>query len=158
MQAAPDLGKTARKIIDRSRYMVVATADPSGQPWPSPVYFAHRGYRDFFWVSEPEAAHSRNLIERREVGIVIFDSRAKVGTGQGVYILGVAQELPGHEAGDGIGIFSERSAGHGGEEWAVEDVRPSSRHRLYQATAEAVYVLDEHDHRVEVDLSDQARS
>jgi nitroimidazol reductase NimA-like FMN-containing flavoprotein (pyridoxamine 5'-phosphate oxidase superfamily) len=154
MNATPDLAKSARKIIDRNRYMVVATADPSGQPWPSPVYYAPLEYRDFFWVSDPDSAHSRNLRERREVGIVIFDSRAKINTGQGVYILGVAQELPAHETPEGIALFSARSVEHGGEEWAPEDVREPSRHRLYRATAEAVYVLDEHDHRVEVDLSE----
>ena len=152
MQTAADPAKTARTIIDRNRYMVVATADPSGQPWPSPVYYAPREYRDFFWVSDPDAAHSRNLRERREVGIVIFDSRAKVGSGQGVYILGVAQELPAHDVGEGIAIFSERSLGHSGPEWTAEDVRDPSRHRLFQATAEAIFVLDEHDHRVEVRL------
>lgn len=152
MQAAADPAKTARTIIDRNRYMVIATADPSGQPWPSPVYFAPRDYRDFFWVSDPDAAHSRNLRERREVGIVMFDSRAKLGRGQGVYILGVAQELPAHDVGEGIAVFSERSRGHGGSEWTAEDVRDPSRHRLFQATAEAIFVLDEHDHRVEVSL------
>jgi Pyridoxamine 5'-phosphate oxidase len=142
----------ARKIIEASLYMVMATADPSGQPWASPVYFAHRNYRDFFWVSEPEATHSINLRDRREVGIVIFDSTAPINNGQGVYIGGVARELPAHETGEGIEIFSTRSVGHGGNEWSTEDVSPPARHRLYQATAEAVYVLDDHDHRVEVRL------
>ena len=142
----------AREIIDRSLYMVVATADQSGQPWASPVYFAPSGYRDFFWVSEPDATHSLNLRDRREVGIVIFDSSVAIGKGQGVYVLGVARELPAHETADGIEIFSKRSVAHGGSGWSVEDVSPPARHRLYQATAEAHYVLDEHDHRVEVSL------
>jgi len=152
MPGPPNAG-TARKIIDRNRFMVLATADPSGQPWPSPVYFAHRDYREFFWVSDPDAAHSQNLRVRREVGIVIFDSRAKLGAGQGVYLLGVAQELPAHDVGEGVAVFAERSLDHGGPEWTVEDVREPSKHRLYRATAEAVYVLDEHDHRVEVEIS-----
>jgi Pyridoxamine 5'-phosphate oxidase len=142
----------AREIIDRCLYMVVATSNPSGQPWASPVYFAHRDYRDFFWISEPAASHSVNLRDRREVGIVVFDSSVPINTGQGVYIGGVARELPAHETGDGIEIFSKRSVSHGGEEISAEDVSPPARHRLYQATAEATYVLDEHDHRVEVSL------
>jgi hypothetical protein len=142
----------AREIIDGSLYMVVATSDPTGQPWASPVYYAASSYRDFFWVSEPDATHSINLRDRREVGIVIFDSSVPIGKGQGVYVLGVARELPAHETAEGIEIFSRRSAGHGGVEWSVEDVSPPARHRLYQATAEAIYVLDEHDHRVEVSL------
>lgn len=142
----------ARRIVDAALYMVLATADRSGQPWASPVYFAHRDYRDFFWISEPDATHSVNLRDRREVGIVIFDSTVPINTGQGVYVGGVAQELPAHETAQGLEIFSQRSLGHGGEALTDEDVRPPARHRLFQATAEAVYVLDEHDHRVEVHL------
>jgi hypothetical protein len=41
---------------------------------------------------------------------------------------------------------------HGGGEVTAEDVSPPASHRLYQATAEAHYVLDDHDHRVEVRL------
>jgi hypothetical protein len=132
--------------------MVIGTADHTGQPWASPVYFAHSDYREFFWVSEPDATHSTNLRDRREIGIVLFDSSVPINEGQGVYVLGVARELPAHETADGIAIFSERSVGHGGHEWTVDDVSPPARHRLYQATAEAHYVLDEHDHRVEVSI------
>jgi pyridoxine/pyridoxamine 5'-phosphate oxidase len=142
----------AMQIIDANLYMVVATADQSGQPWASPVYFAHSDYREFFWISQPDATHSVNLRDRREVGIVIFDSSVPINTGQGVYISGVARELPAHETADGLTVFSKRSVEHGGEEVMIDDVRPPARHRLFQATAEAHYVLDEHDHRVEVSL------
>jgi nitroimidazol reductase NimA-like FMN-containing flavoprotein (pyridoxamine 5'-phosphate oxidase superfamily) len=156
MNEERDPADVAKEIVDRSLYMVLATADRTGQPWSSPVYFAHEGYRHFFWVSEPEAAHSRNLIVRREVGIVIFDSGAPIGSAQGVYILGVAQELPAHECADPIRLYSKRAVGHGGEKWTLEDVTEPAGHRLYRATAEAVYVLDEHDQRVEVQLPPDA--
>src|SRR6266511_3615369 len=152
MNGERDHAAVATEIIDRSLYMVIATADTSGQPWASPVYFAQSAYRDFFWVSQPDATHSINLRDRREVGIVIFDSSVPIGKGQGVYVLGVARELPAHEAAEGVEIFSKRSAGYGGVAWTIEGVSPPARHRLYQATAEAHYVLDEHDHRVEVTL------
>jgi Pyridoxamine 5'-phosphate oxidase len=152
MNAEQEHEAAARAIIDGNLYMVVATADLSGQPWASPVYYAPSGYSEFFWISQPDATHSVNLRDRREVGIVVFDSTVPVDTGQGVYISGVAQEVPAHEAGEGIEILSQRSLGHGGDELGIEDVSPPARHRLYQATAEAVYVLDDHDHRVEVNL------
>jgi nitroimidazol reductase NimA-like FMN-containing flavoprotein (pyridoxamine 5'-phosphate oxidase superfamily) len=152
MNEERDWVAVGREIIDRSLYMVIATSDPSGQPWASPVYYAPSGYRDFYWVSQPDATHSINLRDRREVGIVIFDSSVPIGNGQGVYMLGVARELPAHETAQGVEILSKRSVGHGGVEWGVDDVSPPARHRLYQATAEALYVLDEHDHRVEVSL------
>ena len=83
---------------------------------------------------------------------MIFDSSAPINTGQGVYVLGVGRELPAHDTAEGAEIFSKRSVAHGGSEVTVDDVSPPARHRLYQATAEAHYVLDEHDHRVEVSL------
>ena len=56
-----DLSQTAREIIERSLYMVLGTADEAGSPWVSPVYFAVSDYTDFYWVSLPDARHSRNL-------------------------------------------------------------------------------------------------
>lgn len=152
MANGSDLAATARQIVDSSLYMVVSTADSSGQPWATPVFFAHEDYREFFWVSEPDATHSENLRVRREVGAVIFDSTVPIGSGQGVYILGVGRELPAHETDEGIAIYSERAVARGGSAWSSEDVRPPSSDRLYQATVESLSVLDEHDHRVELKL------
>jgi Pyridoxamine 5'-phosphate oxidase len=66
----------AKTIIDSNLYMTLGTADESGRPWVSPVYFASCDhYRDFYWVSSPDATHSRNLAQRPALSIVIFDSR-----------------------------------------------------------------------------------
>src|SRR5205823_11986345 len=86
MGAAGPAGQTVRDIVEASRYLVLATADAAGRPWSSPVYFAHIGFTEFFWVSSPDVTHSRNIAVRPEVGIVSFDSQAAIGTGQGVYM------------------------------------------------------------------------
>ena len=74
-----DLDEVARAIIDGNQYMVLGDADEGGRPWVSPVYYAPSGYSELYWVSSPEAQHSRNLAARRELSIVVFDSRAPVG-------------------------------------------------------------------------------
>ncbi len=56
-----ELGILARTIIDSNMYMVLGTADESGQPWVSPVYYASAGYKEFYWVSSPEVKHSQNI-------------------------------------------------------------------------------------------------
>jgi len=116
------------------------------------VYYAHEGYASFYWVSSPEATHSRNLVGRPEVSIVIFDSRTPVGSGQGVYISAVAEELMGADLDRGITTFSGRSEAHGAGEWNVEDVRPPARHRLYRATASEHWVLGPQDRRMAVSV------
>jgi nitroimidazol reductase NimA-like FMN-containing flavoprotein (pyridoxamine 5'-phosphate oxidase superfamily) len=56
-----DLADRVRAVIDANRYMVLATADETGHPWVTPVWFATEDYRSFHWVSSPEAKHSLNL-------------------------------------------------------------------------------------------------
>ena len=148
--------QTARDIIEASLYLVLATADAAGRPWSSPVYFAHIGFTEFFWVSSPDVTHSRNIEVRPEVGIVVFDSGAPIRTGQGVYMSAAARLLEGDETARGIEAFSRRSVAHGGEEWTSEDVRPGSGLRLYRATADSHWILardGQPDHRIPVPLS-----
>jgi Pyridoxamine 5'-phosphate oxidase len=90
-----DLGAVARGIIDSNAYMTIATADGAGLPWASPVWYAAAGYAEFYWVSSPEARHSRNLVARSEVSLVVFDSRGPIGKGQTVYVSAIVEELTG---------------------------------------------------------------
>jgi pyridoxine/pyridoxamine 5'-phosphate oxidase len=147
-----ELAATARAIVDSNRYMTLAAADESGVPWAAPVWYATEDYRAFFWVSSPEARHSRNVAARRQVGIVIFDSQVPGGTGQGVYLSAVAQEVAGGELGKGIDIFSCRSEAQGLPAWTSEDVRPPARRRLYRATASEHFVLGAGDERIPVSV------
>jgi uncharacterized protein YhbP (UPF0306 family) len=154
--SADPAAQTVSDIIAASRYLVLATADAAGRPWSSPVYFAHIGFAEFFWVSSPDVTHSRNIAVRPEVGIVIFDSQAAVGAGQGVYMSATAKLLEGDETVSGIEAFSRRSVAHGGPEWTGADVRPGASLRLYRATADSHWILAKGggpDHRIPVPLS-----
>jgi nitroimidazol reductase NimA-like FMN-containing flavoprotein (pyridoxamine 5'-phosphate oxidase superfamily) len=137
-----DLAATAREIIDASLYMVLGTADENGRPWVSPVYFASRGYTDFYWVSLPDAQHSRNLAGRPEVSIVVFDSSVPIGTGQGVYMSARAEEQDGDELERGIEVFARRTEEHGGRSWSADDVRTPAPHRLYRSSVDQHWLLD----------------
>jgi uncharacterized protein YhbP (UPF0306 family) len=124
---------TPHEIIDAARYMVLATADEDGVPWASPVWFAPDGYTRFLWVSREDTRHSRNLGVRPQLSIVIFDSSAPIGTGEGVYTDAVAELLT--EPEPAIEVFSRRSVAQGGDEWAAADVSLPADLRLYRATA-----------------------
>lgn len=148
--------RTVSDLIDTSRYLVLATADVAGRPWSSPVYFAHVGLTEFFWVSSPDVTHSRNIAVRPEVGIVVFDTQAAIGTGQAVYMSAAARLLEDGETVPGIETFSRRSVRHGGREWTSADVRSGTGLRLYQATADSHWILAKDgapDHRIPVPIS-----
>jgi nitroimidazol reductase NimA-like FMN-containing flavoprotein (pyridoxamine 5'-phosphate oxidase superfamily) len=156
MPAAGAAELTARAVIDASLYLVLATADGTGRPWSSPVYFAHDGYAEFLWVSAPEAEHSRNIAARPQVGIVIFDSHAPIGTGQGVYISATAEQAGSDDLTRGIETFSRRSLAHGGAGWTVKNVQAESGLRLYRAVADSYSILakdGQPDHRIPAHLA-----
>jgi uncharacterized protein YhbP (UPF0306 family) len=140
MTSDQDLAAVAREIVDSNVYMTLATADRDGNPWPSPVWYAHAGYTEFLWVSRPDARHSRNLAARPQLGIVIFDSTAGVGAAQAVYLEAVAEELTGDDRDQAIAAFSRRSESHGAPKWTSTDVTGAAPRRLYRASASAHFV------------------
>jgi len=156
MNQQQDLGALARKIIDSNMYVVLGTADESGQPWVTPVYFACMEYKEFYWISSPEVRHSRNIAVRSQISIVIFDSQVAVGTGQAVYMSAVAEELNSVDFDRGLDIYNGRfsnPAEHGVRVIKSEDVRAPALYRLYRATASEHWVLDpagRPDHRTPV--------
>ena len=150
-----DLATVVREIINANMYMVLGTADESGGPWVSPVYYASAGFTEFYWVSSPEVRHSRNIAVRSRISIVIFNSQAVIGTGQGVYMSATAEQLIGSDLDRGIELFSRTSLGHGGHEWKREDAQPPAPYRLYRAIALEHWILDPvntPDHRIPVTL------
>jgi uncharacterized protein YhbP (UPF0306 family) len=156
MNQQQDLGALARTIIDSNMYMVLGTADESGRPWVTPVYFACMEYKEFYWISSPEVRHSRNIAVRSQISIMIFDSQVAVGTGQAVYMSAVAEELNSVDFDRGLDIYNGRfsnPAEHGVRVIKSEDVRAPALYRLYRATASEHWVLDpagRPDHRTPV--------
>jgi nitroimidazol reductase NimA-like FMN-containing flavoprotein (pyridoxamine 5'-phosphate oxidase superfamily) len=150
--SGPDPASTARQIIDGSRYLTLATADGAGNPWAAPVWYAHEGYTSFFWVSQPQARHSRNLAVRAAASAVIFDSTVPERQAQAVYLETLAEELGGAERDHALAVFSRKSLALGLREWRTADVTTPAPHRLYRAEASDCYILVSNDQRLPVKI------
>jgi nitroimidazol reductase NimA-like FMN-containing flavoprotein (pyridoxamine 5'-phosphate oxidase superfamily) len=134
-----------REIVDANSFMTLATADAQGLPWASPVWFAHRDYREFFWVSRPDARHSLNLAQRPELALVIFDSTVVPLEGEAVYMTATAEQVT-----EGVEVFNARSVAQGLREWTLADITAPARHRLYRAVAQEQWTLGDGDVRIAV--------
>lgn len=151
-----NLGAVARQIMDSILFMVLGTADETGRPWASPVYFSANDYREFYWISSPDVTHSRNILVRPQVSIVIFDSRVAAGMGQAVYMSAVAEELTGADFDRGLQIYNGRFQNpgeHGVRTISAEDLHAPGVYRLYRAVVQEHWVLDpagRPDHRIPV--------
>jgi hypothetical protein len=146
-----DPAALARDVIDSNSYMTLGTADETGLPWASPVWFAHSEYREFFWISSPDARHSRNLAARRELAIVIFDSQVPPFGAKAVYMSATAKQLADDEHERGIEVFTRKSEADGAGMLSLADIREPAKHRLYRAVTSEHFVLSRNDERIAVE-------
>lgn len=133
-----DLDVVARRVIDANHYMTLGTLDPDGAPRLSPVYYTAARYRDLYWVSAPEAHHSRNVAERPAIAIVIFDSTAAVGAGEAVYLAARARQVDDDEL-EAVCDEAFRTTA-GARRFTPAELRAWSDVRLYVASASSCEV------------------
>lgn len=151
------MADAARALIDGSRYMTIGTADAEGRPWVSPVWFAHKDYAEFLWVSRPDARHSLNIEVRPSVALVVFDSTVAPQDARAVYIEAEVEEVDAEALDRAVGTYSDKSVGSGLSAWSAADVSGTAPHRLYRARAVASFVLAANDRRVRVSLPTKSR-
>ena len=139
---------TKAELIAGNRYMVLSTADASGRPWASPVWYAPDGDEGFLWISRPDARHSLNIAERSQIALVIFDPSRSPAERQALYVEAVAKEVgPDPEL---VATYSDHSTSQGLGELTVAEVSPpGGEFRLYRAAASEMWILeDDRDQRI----------
>ncbi|HJP74796.1 MAG TPA: pyridoxamine 5'-phosphate oxidase family protein [Pseudonocardiaceae bacterium] len=145
--------ETARTVVAANNYLTLATADRDGLPWASPVYYTPDGGTDFYWVSRPESRHSRNIAERPEVAIVIYDTTVPIGAAEAVYLTARAERVGEADLDRGAEIFRARYPELAS--FTADRLRAPDGLRLYRARVlEASVLLNDGgpDIRVSVDV------
>ncbi|MCK9795908.1 pyridoxamine 5'-phosphate oxidase family protein [Isoptericola sp. 4D.3] len=143
----------ARRVLDDGRYLVLASADGEGNPWPAPLWYAREG-REIVWVSRRSTRHSSNLATRSTVGLVVFETPVPTaGRTRAVYAEATAGEVPEADLERCLDVYDRRSRAEGMGPWPVERVVPPADMRLYRAVVSRFFVLEpDRDLRREVEL------
>ena len=151
----------AREVIGNTPYITIATASKDGMPWNTPVFSAFDAQYNFFWASDRNAQHSKNIEENRNVFLAIYDSTRPPGTNRGrgisiqakVFILTEEKDIE-----EALHILSKRQ-GEEPREGRAHEFLGNYPRRIYKAVPEKVWV-NEHgdvdgnfiDIRVEIEL------
>lgn len=90
---------SAARILKSIKYMTLATVCEDGSPWNSPVAPTYDKELVFRWGSNEGSVHSGNVRREKRVFVVIYDSTAPDGLGEGVYMQGEAEE---HDEYEGV--------------------------------------------------------
>ena len=88
-----DLVKKAKKIIEESMYITIASASKNGIPWVSRVYTGHDADYNFYFSSAENSQHVQFIKENNQVMFVIYNSMVPRGKGVGVYMRAKVHEL-----------------------------------------------------------------
>ena len=150
--------KRAQEILKTIRYSTIATTSKEGMPWNSPVASEYDEDLNIYWFSDKENQHSHNVRENENVFIVIYDSTAPEGSGEGLYIQARAYELDNPEEI----LFARRIKKgqdyiHTKGEFLGDSIR-----RVYKAIPQRIWMNDAEekdgvflrDYRVEIPLED----
>jgi nitroimidazol reductase NimA-like FMN-containing flavoprotein (pyridoxamine 5'-phosphate oxidase superfamily) len=151
-----DLTRKARETLARIANVALATVTPDGCPWNSPVYTAF-DKRAFYWSSQHDSVHSKNIAVNPSVLIVAFDSVSPDASGHAVYVRARARELTDERA---IRIALESLGKRKGEPpRPPADFTPPNQRRVYEAVPDTFWtniVLERDGHffdeRVVVEL------
>lgn len=138
--------RRCRELVEAQQYLTMATADSDGTPWATTVWYAVGslpGDPDphLLWLSLVDARHSANLAARPRLGLSIFDSTQPGGTGLGLQMAGVGEQVPPSDVDAAVRAFSEASVAAGGDAWTREQVEGDSPARLYRVRIDEAYVL-----------------
>lgn len=133
----------ARAILDHTSYVVLATADPDGRPWATPVWFAHDHLDRIYWLSWPGSRHSQLIEQRSDIALTVFDSTATPHEGTAFYATAHARRCPEDQLDAGLVVVNRRSLRQGMAGFKREQVTGDSRLRLYVAEIAEAWVLDQ---------------
>lgn len=136
-----NLNKRAREIIKEIIYITIATSSKDGQPWNSPVYSAYDEDYNFYWGSWKKNQHSKNIAENNRIFIVIYDSKAKEGTGKGVYIHAKAYMLTNEdEVARAISLLDGRVGKVKDPTTRIKQFMGNKPRRIYKAIPEKFWI------------------
>ena len=93
---------------------------------------------NFYWGSYRDSQHSKNIGNKEDIFLVIYDSTVATGTGEGVYIDATATELKDpKEIKFAHHLLRTR---HSVPYWKIEQVQGSTLIRLYKAKPKRVWM------------------
>jgi nitroimidazol reductase NimA-like FMN-containing flavoprotein (pyridoxamine 5'-phosphate oxidase superfamily) len=133
----------AQAVLDATTYAVLATADDSGTPWATPVWFAHDRLDRVYWLSWPGSRHAMLIEQRPEIALTVFDSTAAPYEGTAVYATARARQCPETVLAEALHVVNRRLLSQGLDEVTREGITGGSRLRLYVAEILEAWVLDQ---------------
>jgi len=136
-----DLSKRAKEIIKQIQYVTIASVTEDGLPWNSPVFAAYDEDYNFYWGTHLDSQKAKNIRANGNVFLAIYDSTVPAGTGEGVYIKAIAQQISDQD--EIKRVFDLLKDRHATSFWDFAAVGEDGPIRLYKATPQQAWMNDD---------------
>lgn len=143
-----ELVKLAKGIIKNNIYLTLGTAD--GNPWVAPLFYCVNDSYNFYFISQLDSLHTKQMLKNPEVAFSIFDSHAEEGKGTGIQAMGDIHMINEVELETEINNYHTTFI-----EIKSEFLKGDAPYRLFKLTPTEVFVTDPEakvDKRVKVSL------
>ncbi len=128
----------AKEIIKSIHYLTLSTVTPDAKPWNSPLAYSVDNNFNFYFGSPKNTQHSENIKNNENAFVVIYDSTAPDGQGEGVYFTAKVKELANQEeVKHAIEIMFGAESNYNVSQFIGE-----SKLRAYKITPESVWMND----------------
>jgi uncharacterized protein YhbP (UPF0306 family) len=123
------------ELLEASKLCAIATVDGS-RAHVNTAYFAWSDDLGIVWISDPGAAHSKNLRRNKSAAVAVYDSRQVWGKpDRGLQLFGSARELRGRASERARSVYGRRFRGYTGEDLAL--------YRCYELRPRRAKLFDE---------------
>lgn len=147
----------AKSIIERNKYMTIATSSKDANPWAAAVFYAYDDEFNFYFVSAIDSLHAKNINENPQVCLEIYDSKQPIGASDQVQIIGKVELVQKEQANKVIALYHERLFKLSGipatKDYSVGDYSEPSEFRIFKVNVTKAYTTGP-DRRVEINLKD----
>ena len=83
----------AKQIIERNRYLCLASVSQTGQVWASPVSYCFDTEYNFYFQTSLDSVHVDNFRFNPEISASIYDSTQRVEDIDGIQMSGIVGEV-----------------------------------------------------------------
>jgi uncharacterized protein YhbP (UPF0306 family) len=134
--AGARLDEAVRRLLDASTLCAISTVSPRSTAHVSTAYFAWDERLRLIWLSDPGAAHSRNIGARPTTAVAVYGPGQRWGRpDRGVQLFGRARELAGQDARRAAEVYAARFPAFGAGDLGD--------YRLYRCTVRRAKLFDE---------------
>ena len=142
------LVKLAKDIIKNNIYLTLGTSD--GDPWVAPLFYCVSSDYGFYFISQLDSLHTKQMLINPKVAFSIFDSHAEEGKGTGIQAVGNIHMIDENELEDEINNYHTTFI-----DIKLDFLKGDAPYRLFKLTPSEVWVTDPEakvDKRVKVSL------